>query len=82
MPHTTEIVEVVKLSDGQHAIRVRCCGEASTDSALTVDSVLIQESAKLQAEIAAHRQRVSDLHESHLRAAEHLQGLVGQKVEH
>jgi hypothetical protein len=82
MPHTTEIVEVVPLSDGQHAIRVRCCGEPSTDSALTVDSLLTKTPELLQSEIAAHRQRVADLHEAHLRAGEHLKGLVGQKVQH
>lgn len=82
MPHTTEIVEVVELSDGQHAIRVRCCGDDSTLSSLTVDSKLLAHPETLNREILSHRKRVSDLHDSHLKCAEHLQGLVGQKVEH
>jgi hypothetical protein len=82
MPHTTEIIEIVNLSDGQKAIRVRCCADDSTISALTVDSVLIQQPQVLSELIAQHRQAIAQRHEAHLRAGEHLAGLVGQKVEH
>lgn len=82
MAHTTEIIEIVNLSDGQKAIKVQCCGDESTTSALTVDSLLLSQPTALEQSIADHRQRVADLHEAHLRAGEHLQGLVGQKVEH
>lgn len=79
MPHTTEIVEVVNRSDGEYFVKVQCCG-TSEISTFTVNSSLGVDA--IAAGLADHRQRAAELHESHLRAAEHLQGLVGTKVEH
>lgn len=70
MTHTTKIVEKKILSDGAIAVRVRCCGDSSTDSVTTIyikPSTTEKEVGDL---MQKHHDHVSKQHEALLRALE------------
>lgn len=60
--HDTAIVEVKEVSDEQVAYRIRCCGEAMTDSWHTVSVHATDHDASLE----AAKQRVQKTHEAKL----------------
>lgn len=74
MPHQSEIVHVAAASDGAIAVRVRCCGDQTTDSVLTIFE-LHRDNSEIDKDIAAHQARVEKLHEARSRAIEHMERL-------
>lgn len=72
--HRAKVVAVEEIADGLLAVRVRCCGDASTDSVLTVHE-LHRDDAELDADIAEHVARVEKLHHARNRAQAHISRL-------
>lgn len=83
MPHATEIVEVKKLSNGQVAAKIRCCGDASTDHWHTMAVQVASDPDSRKASIDPVRQFVADQHEHAINAADGLLGdVAAPPVEH
>ena len=80
--HETEIVEYKKLSDGQFAVKVRCCGDEQHDSWHTVDAKVLLDPAAYVASLSAHRARVATDHQASILAENVLKALVGKKESH
>jgi hypothetical protein len=76
MPHSTEIVEVKKLSNGQVAAKIRCCGDASTDHWHTMAVQVASDPETRKASLDPQRQFVAEQHEHAIKAAEGLLGDV------
>ena len=68
MKHLTEIIEYKKLSNGQFAFCVRCCGNASTDNWQTMAASVMAVKKQRDALIKKLRVRVSEEHELALKA--------------
>lgn len=79
MKHTTEVVEYKKLSNGQFAICVRCCGNAGTDSRQTMVASVMAVKKQRDALIKKLRARVSEEHELALKAEAAAVELMGEK---
>jgi len=62
MAHTTEIINVQHLADTQVAVTLRCCGDATTDSAHTIDVNVDQTDADRQAWLDERHTHVQGLH--------------------
>lgn len=71
MAHTSVIIKVTEPADGLLAIHVRCCGDPTTDSVLTLHE-LHRSDEEIDADIARHQARVENLHAQKIRAKEHL----------
>ena len=75
MSHKAEIVDVQHGADGHLAVRIRCCGDESTDSIHT-----IYELHRLDAELDANVQKcleaVEKLHAARDHALGHIQRLM------
>jgi hypothetical protein len=79
MSHKSAIITITEPADGLLAITVRCCGDPTTDSVLTLHE-LHRADEEIDADIAAHQTRIETLHGHKLRAKEHLARL-GARVE-
>jgi lipopolysaccharide biosynthesis regulator YciM len=80
MKHTSVVFKVTKPADGLLAVHVRCCGDSTTDSVLTLHQ-LHRSNEEIDADIAVHQARVENLHEENIRVSEHLARLTGVKVD-
>jgi len=81
--HATEIVEVKKLSNGQVAAKIRCCGDASTDHWHTMAVQVASDLDSRKASLDPIRQFVAEQHEHAIKAADGLLGDVSAPpVEH
>lgn len=74
MSHSARVIDVAEVGDGLLAVRVRCCGDASTESVLTLHE-LHRADAELDKDIADHLARVETLHEARARAKAHIERL-------
>lgn len=80
MPHTTELIGSRKISNGQFAIDILCCGEHAHPH--TIGSEVMNNPAKLAQSIQyAHTQAAAD-HAAANALESDLEALKGQKVEH
>ena len=61
MAHTSKVIDVQPIVNGLLAVKVRCCGDPSTDSVLTLHE-LQRENIAIDADIAAHQAKVEKLH--------------------
>lgn len=78
--HTTEIIRYEKLSNGQFAVIIRCCGNAGTDHAHTM---AVSQSAEDRAKsIAGARAAVAKQHEDAIQAEMHVIGMLGSIETH
>lgn len=75
MSHQAEVIEVREAGDGVLAVRVRCCGDPSTDSVHTLHQ-LERDDAVLDQEIADNVARVETLHQARDHAKRHIERLV------
>jgi hypothetical protein len=75
MSHSTEIVEVKKLSNGQISALIRCCGNASTDHWVTMAVEVAADSEERKAYLESERQKVADQHEASHKATD---GLINE----
>lgn len=78
--HTTEVVEYKKLSNGQYAYCIRCCGNASTDSWQTLDAAT-PEADRATAIQAAHA-RVAQEHQAAMDAQSEVAAQMGSTETH
>jgi len=72
--HKAKVVAVEEVGDGLLAVRVRCCGDASSESVLTLHE-LHRDEAEIDKDIAEHLARVEKLHHARDRAKAHIQRL-------
>jgi hypothetical protein len=80
MSHKTEFKGYRKISNGQFAIDIVCCGEHEHPH--TVGSIVMSDPDLLNKSISeAHRIASLD-HEAARKLENHLNGLVGKTVEH
>lgn len=80
MPHTTELIDSRKISNGQFAIDILCCGTHAHPH--TVGSEVMNDPTKLAASIqGAHALAAAD-HAAANALESDLAKLKGQKVEH
>lgn len=83
MPHTTEIVEYKKLSNGLVAALIRCCGNASTDHWHTMAVSVAADPVTRKASIEPKREFVSQQHEQAILAESGLiEDIHAAPVEH
>lgn len=75
MSHKAKIVQVKEAADGIIAVRVRCCGDESTDSVLSVHE-LHRSEEEFDQDIQAHCARVEKLHADRARAKAHIERLM------
>lgn len=80
--HKTEITESKQVAAGQFSLRFRCCGNAKTDSWITLGSMVINDSVKLEAAIQGMHSDVAADHQAAQNAVSLLAGMVGTTVEH
>lgn len=69
--HQARIVEITEPADGLLAVRVRCCGDASTESVVTIHE-LHRDEAAIDKDIAEHCARVEKLHAARDHAKAHI----------
>lgn len=79
MNHTTEIVGYEKLSNGQFAVYIRCCGNASTEYRHTMAGSVMASPQKRKASIKGARLRAVEEHENSLKAEAAAVELMGEK---
>lgn len=75
MEHKTEVIEVQHLADTMVAVRLRCCGDATTDSVHTIEVSGDLAQADLQAWLDGRHAQVQGLHEKRERAKAFFQSL-------
>ncbi len=63
MEHKTEVVEVQHVSDTMIAVRLRCCGDESTDSVHTIEVSGEHTEADLQAWLDGRHVHVQGMHD-------------------
>jgi hypothetical protein len=63
MEHKTEVVEVQHVADTLIAVRLRCCGDESTDSVHTIEVSGDLAQAALQAWLDGRHAAVQGLHD-------------------
>jgi hypothetical protein len=73
MPHVAKVIEKKQLSDGAIAIRLRCCGDPSTDSIATL---YVKADTDVAAWAAKEKTRVQDAHARMLAAHVALDSLL------
>jgi len=76
MEHTAKVISVETLGDDHLAVKVRCCGDESTDSCLTLTN-LGRTEQEIDADIEAHRERVASQHAKRESAKRHVERLIG-----
>lgn len=82
MTHTTEVVEYKKLSNGQFAVIIRCCGNASTDWSHTMAAEVASDSTRRTASLDTARGACSALHQHALDAEAALLSEMGATQDH
>lgn len=60
--HDPQIISIQQISDGAIAVRVRCCGDPSTDSSYTEFFTPDTDFTSVQSNIESHKTRVADQH--------------------
>lgn len=75
MEHKTEVIEVQHLADTMVAVRLRCCGDESTDSVHTIEVSGDLAEADLQAWLDGRHAHVRGLHEKRAKAKAFFEGL-------
>jgi hypothetical protein len=75
MEHTAKIVSVSAVADGILAVRVRCCGDKSTDSVLSLHQ-LGRDDAAIDKDIQDHLAKVQQAHSDRDRAKVHIERLL------
>jgi hypothetical protein len=71
-------VDVQHVSDTMLAVKLRCCGDTSTDSVHTIEVSGSLAEADLQAWLAARHTRVQSLHEKSTKAQAFFENLKAQ----
>jgi hypothetical protein len=71
LEHRGRVIHVEELAGGLLAVTVRCCGEKTTDSVLTIGE-LHRDNAEIDKDIADHVARVEKLHHATARAKDHV----------
>ena len=79
MSHTTELVGYKKLSNGQFAVCIRCCGNPASDSWHAMAASVMAVKKQRDASIKKQRVRVSEEHENSLKAEAAAVELMGKK---
>lgn len=74
MSHQAKVIEVKEVGDGLLAVRVRCCGDASTESVLTLHE-LHRDHAEIDKDVAEHVARIEKLHADRDHAKAHIERL-------
>lgn len=74
MAHKAEVRKVVEMGDGLLAVHARCCGDASTESVLTLHE-LHRSETEIDKDIATHLARIEKLHAARDHAKAHIQRL-------
>lgn len=62
MPHTTEIIAIQKMNNGQISVCIRCCGNPSTDHWHTMAHEVSGDPEKRKASIAQYHDYVAQQH--------------------
>lgn len=78
--HMHRIMEMKTLSDGEIAVRFRCCNEELSDSWLTIHNAHELDEAGIDAVIQAHGETVSARHGKMEAASAHVQRLIDTAV--
>lgn len=63
MEHKTEVIDVQHLADTMIAVRLRCCGDETTDSVHTIEVGGDMADADLQTWLDGRHTHVQDLHD-------------------
>jgi len=77
MSHQATIIKVYVLADGILGVRVRCCGDESTESVLSLHE-LHRADEEIDEDIQAHLARVEKLHAARDHAKAHIERLMGK----
>lgn len=72
--HQSRVISVEEVGDGLLAVRVRCCGDVSTESVLTLHE-LHRDHAEIDKDIADHCERIEKLHAARHHAKAHIERL-------
>ena len=68
MDHKTAVVDVTHLTDSMIAVKLRCCGDATTDSVHTIEVSGDHTEADFQAWLDGRHAHVQELHEKREKA--------------
>ncbi len=84
MTHNTEIVAWERINNGQHRIKIRCCGDAGTDhwhtmNVMTPDGKPV-DATQRDANIQKARDFVQKQHEEIQRHAQAMLDLMGKVI--
>ena len=74
MNHKAQVLEVSEVGDGLLAVRVRCCGDATSESVLTLHELHRNEAA-IDKDIAEYLARVEKLHAAREHVKAHVKRL-------
>lgn len=82
MPHNTEIVAWERINNGQHRIKIRCCGDAGTDHWHTMNVMTPEGKPVDKANRDANIQKAQDFvqaqHEEMQRHTQTMLDLIGK----
>lgn len=76
MAHISKVVEWREVSNGQIAVKIRCCDDPSTDHWHTMASQVAADNGRLMSSLATAHSLVTDQHDKHTKAKENLKKLV------
>lgn len=82
MAHTVEVVKYEKLSNGQVAMTLRCCGDQSTDHVHTMAVSVASNVASLKASLDPQRVFLANQHQSALDTQVVAMGEIGNVTTH
>lgn len=82
MAHITEMVKYEKRSNGQFSVHIRCCGNAATDVAHTLDAAVAADPEKRKASLEPVHKACAALHEQAMQSEAGLVAEMGKTVEH
>lgn len=73
--HKAEVIKVEPVGDGHLAVRARCCGDATSDSVLTLLE-LHRPDEEIDRDVAEHLARIEKLHAARDHAQRHMARLI------
>lgn len=73
--HQTKTIEKTAISDGAISVKVRCCGDAKTDSVLTIMVGPNTTEDSIRKDVRDHHDQVSEKHEALQKAFAVVKGL-------
>ena len=82
MAHKTEIIKHEQVGDERIAVRIRCCGDAKTDSTMTISKAHRLTAEQIEAKVDAFHDAVAAKHNGMKTVLTHIQNLKTKTKDH